>query len=64
MINYMNKRKYSLQLPEEEKPSSILQTSVFSGFNKPLTSKQGNRKSPADGSNITGSKLFYGKEPK
>ena len=40
MINYMNKRKYSIQLPEEEKPSSILQTSVFSGFNKPLTTKQ------------------------
>ena len=40
MINYMNKRKYSIQLREEEKPSSILQTSVFSGFNKPLTSKQ------------------------
>ncbi|WP_302388990.1 hypothetical protein [uncultured Akkermansia sp.] len=36
MINYMNKKKYSIQLPKEGKPASMLQASVFSGFNTPF----------------------------
>lgn len=64
MINCMNKKKYSIQLLEEGKPSSMLQPSVFSGFNKPLPSKQGILKVPPADSNITGTKLFSGKESK